>query len=264
MKAITAPILESETYQALLQAMNQGGLTAVSGLSDTAFSCVIHCLAEQAQNRLIITYSEQRAKQLEEYYRFFNREVYVYPAKDVLFYSADVHGNAITKQRMEILKRIAEQQSATIILPAEALLERLPGMEQLKRDRYRIQVGDTVDIKEFHQLLTAYGYERRDWVDGPGQYGVRGGILDIYPLTEDCPYRIELWGDEVDSLRSFDVESQRSIEELKELLIYPATELVLDDARIGKSFRNFIWLSVQTGIFPISMNLRLRYWNTFR
>ncbi len=237
MKAITAPILESETYQALLQAMNQGGLTAVSGLSDTAFSCVIHCLAEQAQNRLIITYSEQRAKQLEEYYRFFNREVYVYPAKDVLFYSADVHGNAITKQRMEILKRIAEQQSATIILPAEALLERLPGMEQLKRDRYRIQVGDTVDIKEFHQLLTAYGYERRDWVDGPGQYGVRGGILDIYPLTEDCPYRIELWGDEVDSLRSFDVESQRSIEELKELLIYPATELVLDDARIRKGLK---------------------------
>lgn len=237
MKAITAPIQGSKPYQAILQAMNQKGLTAVSGLSDTAFSCAVHCLGEQARNRLIITYSEQRAKQLEEYYRFFDREVYVYPAKDVLFYSADVHGNAITKQRMEILKRIAEEQTATIIIPAEALLERLPGIELLKQERYAIRVGDTIDMQMFHQRMTAYGYERRDWVDGPGQYGVRGGILDVYPLTEECPYRIELWGEEVDSLRSFDTESQRSIEELQELLIYPATELVLTDARIAKGLK---------------------------
>lgn len=237
MKAIVAPILESEPYQALLRAMEQKGFTAVSGLSDTAFSCAVHCLGNKSRYRLIITYSEQRARQLEENYRFFDRNVYVYPAKDVLFYSADVHGNAIVRQRMELLKQVVEGKEMTMILPVEALMERLPELPQLKRNLYRIQSGDTIYTKVFQQTLTALGYERRDWVDGPGQYAVRGGILDVFPLTEDCPYRIELWGDEVDSLRSFDVESQRSIEELKELVIYPATEVVLTEDRIAAGLR---------------------------
>lgn len=237
MKAMTEPVRESKSYQAILQAMNRKGFTAVSGLTDTAFSCAIHCLGADKKYRLIITYGEQRAKQLEENYRFFDRNVYVYPAKDVLFYSADVHGNAIVRQRIEILKRIVEEEASTIIFPVEALMERVPGPEHLKKNRHLIRVGDTVDVQAFSQIMTAFGYEKRDAVEEPGQYAVRGGILDVYPLTEDCPYRIELWGDEVDSLRSFDVESQRSIEEVKELLIYPATEIVLSDSRIAAGLK---------------------------
>lgn len=237
MKAITSPLLESQQYQAVQRAMKKKGFTAVSGLSDTAFSCAIHCLGMESQYRLIITYGEQRARQLEENYRFFDRDTYVYPAKDVLFYSADVHGNAITKQRIEILKLLAEKKPATIILPLEALMERLPEFSQFQKNLYHIQCGDTIEVKAFHQTLTALGYEKRDWVEAPGQYAVRGGILDVYPLTEDCPYRIELWGDEVDSLRSFDVESQRSIEELKEFIIYPATEVVLTEERIARGLK---------------------------
>ena len=237
MKAITEPILASEQYQSILQAMNQKGCTAVFGLSDTAFSCAVHCLGRQTKYRVIITYGERRARQLEEYYRFFDRSVYTYPAKDVLFYSADVHGNAIVRQRIEILKLLAEEQEATIILPAEALLERIPKLEELRKNRYTIQVGDTVDSQAFRSRVTDLGYERVDAVEGPGEYAIRGGILDIFPLTEDCPYRIELWGDEVDSLRSFDVESQRSIEEVKALVIYPATEAVLTDERIAAGLK---------------------------
>lgn len=232
MKAITTPIMESEPYQELLQRIEQKGFTAVSGLSDTAFSCAVHCLGRQQKYRLIVTYDEQRARKLEENYRFFDRQVYVYPAKDVLFYSADVHGNAIVRQRLEIVKRIVEQEEATIILPIEALMERLPELSELERNRYCVRTGAAVDTKEFRQALTALGYEKRDWVEETGQYSVRGGILDIFPLTEECPYRIELWGDEVDSIRSFDVESQRSIEEVTELFIYPATEMVLTEERI--------------------------------
>ncbi|MBQ8148732.1 MAG: transcription-repair coupling factor [Lachnospiraceae bacterium] len=237
MEAILTPVRESSSYQAILQAMERKGFVAVSGLSDTAFSCAVHCLGAQAPYRLIVTYGEQRARQLEENYRFFDRKVWVYPAKDVLFYSADVHGNAIARQRIEILKQIIESEEATIILPVEALMERLPELSQMKKNRYRIQNGDTIDIKEFNGTLTALGYQKKDWVEGPGQYAVRGGILDVYPLTEDCPYRIELWGDEVDSLRSFDVESQRSIEELQELVIYPAREIVLTEDRIARGLK---------------------------
>lgn len=237
MEAILAPVRESKPYQAMLQAMNQSGFTAVSGLSDTAFSCAVHCLSANAPYRVIVTYGEQRARQLEENYRFFDRRVFVYPAKDVLFYSADVHGNAIVRQRLEILKRVVEGQETTIILPIEVLMERLPELSQIEKNRYRIQVGDSIHIQEFHQRMTALGYEKRDWVDGVGQYAVRGGILDVFPLTDDCPYRVELWGDEVDSIRSFDVESQRSMEELQDLMIYPATEVVLTEERIARGLK---------------------------
>lgn len=237
MKAITKPITESTSYQAILQAMKHRGFIAVSGLSDTAFSCVSFCIGKDSRYRLILTYGEQRARQLAEYYRFFDRSVYVYPAKDVLFYSADVHGNAIVRQRMEILKCLMEEKEATVILPMEALMERIPDVSYIRNSLYTIRRGDVIDLKGFHETMTTLGYEKRDYVETTGQYAVRGGILDVFPLTEDCPYRIELWGDEVDSLRSFDVESQRSIEELEELVIYPATEVILTEERILRGLR---------------------------
>jgi transcription-repair coupling factor (superfamily II helicase) len=237
MKAITAPILESKQYQAIAQELNREGFTAVLGLSDTALSCAIHCLGQGHPYRLILTYNEQRARDLEEYYRFFDRQVYVYPAKDVLFYSADVQGNAIVRQRIEILKVLLEKRPATIILPLEALMERIPALDEFEKNRYLIRKGDSVELRTFHSTMIALGYEKRDLVESPGQYAVRGGILDVYPLTEDCPYRIELWGDEVDSIRSFDVESQRSIEEFEEFMIYPASELVLSEERILRGLK---------------------------
>lgn len=237
MNAITAPILGSEGYQAIAQELKKEGFTAVSGLSDTALSCAINCLGQPYRYRLILTYSEQRARELEQYYRFFDRQVYVYPAKDVLFYSADVQGNAIVRQRIELLKVLIEKQPATIIMPLEALMERLPRLAELEKNLYPVKKGDAIELKYFHSNLAALGYEKRDFVEMPGQYAVRGGILDVYPLTEDCPYRIELWGDEVDSIRSFDVESQRSIEEFEEFTIYPASELVLSEERILRGLK---------------------------
>ena len=77
------------------------------------------------------------------------------------------------------------------------------------------------------------GYEREAQVESCGQFSIRGGILDIFPLTEENPWRIELWGDEIDSIRSFDVESQRSIENLEEITIYPATEMLLTEKGSG-------------------------------
>ena len=237
MNTILTPVMESETYQVIEQEMNKGTMIAVSGMTDTALSCAVHCLGKEEPYRLIITYNEQRAHELSEIYRFFDREVYVYPAKDVLFYSADVQGNTIVRQRIEILRCLLENRRATVILPMEALLERLPGIDELRSNLYSIKCGDTVDIKSFHSRMTALGYEKRDFVELPGQYSVRGGILDVYPLTEDCPYRIELWGDDVDSIRSFDAESQRSIEEFGELIVYPASEFILSEERILRGLR---------------------------
>ena len=96
--------------------------------------------------------------------------------------------------------------------------------EELYGNRIKIHAEEALDFQKLQENLSILGYERENQVESPGQFAVRGGILDVFPLTEENPVRIELWGDEVDSIRSFDVESQRSTENLQEIEIYPATE----------------------------------------
>ena len=104
-------------------------------------------------------------------------------------------------------------------------LDGLSPAEEIVSKRIQISSGDTVDFTKLQERLSGLGYAREVQIEGPGQFAVRGGILDIFPLTEEIPVRVELWGDEVDSIRTFDVESQRSIENLQKIEIYPAAEL---------------------------------------
>ena len=187
--------------------------------------------------RLIVTYDEKRAREIVEDYRFYDREVSYYPAKDALFYYADVHSNATVKSRLEIFKKIAENERITIVTTIEGLMDRIPDISHIVENVICIKVGDTLEINSFSRKLTTLGYEKVTMVETPGQFSVRGGIVDIYPLTEECPYRVELWGDEVESIRCFDVESQRSIEEVKLVKIYPSCEMVLDDDRISRGLK---------------------------
>ena len=94
-----------------------------------------------------------------------------------------------------------------------------------------------LDLDKIRKELVRLGYESTFQVESTGQFSVRGGILDIYPLTEQNPIRIELWGDEIDSIRSFDAESQRSIENLEEITIYPASELILTEDTIARGVK---------------------------
>ncbi|HIT90890.1 MAG TPA: transcription-repair coupling factor, partial [Candidatus Merdenecus merdavium] len=114
----------------------------------------------------------------------------------------------------------------------DGCMDHLVPLEVIKESIKKIKIGDTIEIEQWKKDLINLGYERTAQVETHGQFAIRGGIMDIFPLTEENPYRIELWDDEVDSLRSFDGESQRSIENLEEVIIYPATELVLTKKRI--------------------------------
>ena len=146
-----------------------------------------------------------------------------------LFYHADIKGAALTGKRMEVLKKLTEKKNrepVTVITTADAFLDGLPSKEKLWESRIEIEAGAVIDFQKLQEELVHLGYERESQIEGPGQFAVRGGILDVYPLTEEIPVRIELWGDEIDSIRSFDVESQRSVENMEQVVIYPATENV--------------------------------------
>ena len=175
---------------------------------------------------LIITYSDLRAKELYENYRFFDREVLYFPAKDLIFFQADIHSNLLEQQRLQVLKALVERRQVTIITTMAACMNQLVPFEEWMDHIMEIDSACEIDTEELKKELIGLGYERVGQVEGPGQFAIRGGIIDIFPLTEETPIRIELWGEEVDSIRSFDVESQRSIENLDAIRIYPAAELI--------------------------------------
>lgn len=189
---------------------------------------------DDASVRLILTYNDRRAEELYSDMKFYGRDVYMYPAKDILFFSADVHGNAITRRRMEVLRRLATGEPCTIIATVDAMYDKIPALSYMKKYVINIHVAQSLDLDELKGKLVDLGYEKTDSVEEPGQFAIRGGIVDIFPLTEECPYRIDMWDDEVDTIKTFDAENQRSIENVDELVIYPAGEMVLSKERIDR------------------------------
>ena len=128
-----------------------------------------------------------------------------------MFYQSDIRGNALTQERILAYRRLFEEENATIITTFDALMDRLVRPEVLRGFLLRLKAEDTLDLEKLRQHLVGMGYESAYQVDAPGQFAVRGGIVDIFALTEELPYRIELWGDEIDSIRIFDPDSQRSV-----------------------------------------------------
>ena len=198
------------------------GIIQAAGCVNSQKTHLMYALGDGCEYRVIAFSSEEKAKKAYDEYRFLTENVYMYPARDLLFYHADIKGKLLTVLRALLEKAPGEE--ITVITTMDAFLDGLPHPEEVHGHRIRIAGGDTVDFTDFQSKLAELGYERESQIEGPGQFAVRGGILDVFPLTEELPVRIELWGDEIDSIRSFDVESQRSVENLEEVTIYPASE----------------------------------------
>ena len=205
---------------------------AISGCIDSQKCHLMAGLSEGYPFRIIVTYNELKAKEIYDDMLLYEKEVYLYPAKDIIFYSADIHGHAIVKERLKILKRILSQEPTTIIMTIDGGMDRILPLELFRPRILTIKEREIVEIDGLVAELMLLGYERCVQVETPGQFAVRGGLLDVFPLTEEVPYRIEFWDDEVDTIRSFDVDSQRSIEQVEELTVYPATEFIFDKTMI--------------------------------
>lgn len=227
------PLVDLAEYTDMKQDLDQGkGPVQISGVTDSQKVHVMHELSKDNPWRLVVTYDDTRAKEIFDDFSYFEPNTWLYPARDLLFYISDIHGNLLTRQRMQVFKHLLEDEGGVVVTTVDGLMDHLLPLSRIKESCLNIMVGQTLDMEEIKHLLTGMGYERMGQVDGMGQFSVRGGILDVFPLTEEVPVRIELWGDEVDSIRSFDAESQRSIQQMDEVTIYPAAELILTKEHI--------------------------------
>ena len=232
MQALIAPLTELAEFETVLKKRKQEtGILQFAGCVNSQKTHMMYALSDGFDYKIIAVSSEMKAKQIYEEYRFLDSDIYQYPAKDLLFYQADLRGKYLIKQRMEVFQAIMEGRGATIVTSYDGFMDALLPIESMMERIRTFRVGDVVDFEAIKKDMVLLGYDREEQIEGPGQFAVRGGIMDIYPLTEEVPIRIELWGDEIDSIRTFDVESQRSIENLDVITIYPASDFSEEEAK---------------------------------
>ena len=237
MDAFVQPLYELADFDAIIRQLKKPGIVQVSGCLDSQKAHFTNGLLREFPFRLIVAENDLKAKAFYEDFRLYDPEVLYYPARDLIFYQADIHGNLLTRQRIQVLRALLEREEVTIVTSIDSCLDCLVPLAVWKEKVIKIRNDSEIDLDRMKRHLLELGYEWAAQVEVPGQFSIRGGIMDVFSLTEDNPWRIELWGDEVDSIRSFDAESQRSIENLEEITIYPATEVVLDKETIRQGIK---------------------------
>ena len=201
----------------------------LSGLADVGKVQIISATSEVVKRPiLIITYNEIKAKKMLEDLKYFMKNIDYFPRREIVAYDYEVESKDIPYERIEVLNKIKENKTDIVITTVEALMQKMISKELLYKYVIQFKIGDTYDLETIKQNLILLGYERNDLVENKGQFSIRGGIVDI-GLSEKQGIRIEFWGDEVDSIRYFNIASQRSTEMVQEVLIEPAHEFIVEN-----------------------------------
>ena len=241
MKTFYAPLSELAGIEQLKKDLEVTGQPVmISGCIDTQKIHLVHAAVNDYRFRLIITGDEAKAREMQEDSRFFDKSSIYYPAKDFIFYSADVHGNQLAGERLRCIQKIIAAQdnktNITVITTIDGCVDMLMPLQRYRDNIIHFKNSDIIDTEKLISKLVGIGYTRVPMIDGQGQFAVRGGIIDIFSYTDETPVRIELWDDEIDSIRFFDVESQRSVEKIQTYDVFPATEWILSEDEIDAGF----------------------------
>ena len=207
---------------------NKKSPIVISGLTDVGIAHMISATKEFAKKPIcIITYNEMQAKKLVEDLKYFTDKVIFLPKKEIVTYDYIAESKDLPYERIEALNKIQESKINIVVTTIEAVMQKMISKKELYKNVLKFKIGDQYNLEELKQKLVDLGYIRYDLIDGRGQFSVRGGIVDI-SITEKIGVRIEFWGDEIDSIRYFNVISQRSTENIEKITIYPAHEYLLE------------------------------------
>ena len=204
-----------------------------AGLTGAQRAMLTYALWQRAEKQTVLIAPDEASatKLAEDLAQLAGAEnVSFYPAKDFQFRSTEGASAEYEQQRLAVLGRIIDGSCGIVVASAEAALQYTIPPGTYKYNTIGLRRGDSADIKELAERFARAGYERRNQVDGPCQFSVRGGILDFFSPQAQSPVRIEFWGDEIDSVACFDLESQRRTKEIDEASVAPARE-VLPDSR---------------------------------
>lgn len=232
------PLLQSSEFRNIKEHLKKSSEpVALTGSIDSQQVNLMSAITKDYKYSIVVTHNDKRAREIYEDYLLYDKSVVYYPAKDFIFYNADIHGNLTLTERLGAIKKIIEGEHLVIVTTIDGLMDKLIPIDVIESNLVTIRLTDTIDLNEVQKKLGNMSYERVSQVEMSGQYAVRGEIIDIFPMGEEVPVRIDLWDDEIDSIKTFDVDSQRSIENIDEVKIYPATEFILDKKEICEGIK---------------------------
>ncbi|WP_270474348.1 transcription-repair coupling factor [Clostridium cochlearium] len=234
LNGILKPLKDSKEFKDIKDNIQSGRYPLnITGLEDSSKSYLIKGVYDEIDKPLLIlTHSDIEAKNICEDLFFYEPNVHYFPSKEVVFYNIDAISGDLRWERLKIIKRILEPGKKIIVTSIESIAPVCIPLNLYKEYFLKFSIGDVVNYNDLSEKLLKSGYERVDLVRNKGQFSIRGGILDIFPPTSSEPYRIEFFDDEIDSIRNFNTESQRSIEKVDSIEVFPAKEIILDKENI--------------------------------
>lgn len=220
-----------EEYRRFHAALNNNTPVSVAGVAESAQAQLI-CQAAAGRNAVVIAYSDMEAKALYEDLCYFGGDVQFFPSKEYIFYNVEATGRELEQQRLASLFSLVHSREKTLVVTSlEGVLDYTAGKAEFISGSIRVEPGQRFDLSALAEKLVEIGYTREELVEGRGQFSIRGGILDFYPVYRENPVRIEFFDDEVDSIRSFDAMTQRSMEPVEREIIAPCREAIFSKAK---------------------------------
>ena len=223
-------LLQTNNFEQVIQDIHTESTQLVTGIAGSARAALIASIAqEKNQPTVIFTANLHQANILAEDLRLFYDEnkIFIYNVNEVLHAQLSVASPEEQAERIETLEFLLSKEPGIVLIPVAGARRLLPPREIYENAHLSINLDSEVELEELTQKLVSLGYEREQIVAKPGEFSIRGGIVDVYPLTERYPIRIELFDIEVDSIRTFSADTQRSNEQLEEVRIPPVTEAIL-------------------------------------
>ena len=209
---------------------NKKSPIAISGLIDVGIVGLTSAIHEFGKQPIcILTYNELQAKKLYESLKYFTEKVVFFPKKEIVTYDYIAESKDLPYQRIEALNQIQAKKNLIIVTTIEAVMQKLPSKNTLYQNTLKFKIGESYSLEEIKKQLVALGFSRCEMIEGKGQFCIRGGIVDI-AIDEKKGIRIEFWGDEVDSIREFQISNQRSTANKDNITIFPAHEYILENS----------------------------------
>ena len=236
LKGVLQPLRDDSTFNEIITSINNKRYPInINGLSDSGKSYGIFEIYESIDSPMIIlTHSDMEAKNIYEDLSFYTNDIYYFPAKEVVFYNIDAISGDLRWARLKVIKEILDNKNKIIVTSIDTLTSVYTPKELFREYTFKLSVDDDVNFKDLSKKLLESGYERVEAVEGKGEFSLRGGILDVFPPIATYPYRIELFGDSIESIRTFNKESQRSIEKVDNIEIFPAKEIILNEEALNR------------------------------
>lgn len=229
-KGFFRPLLDNQEYVSLVKGLQKkAGYQAAYGLTSSQSSYISAGLYKTwGHSAVFLAVSAQSAKKKLADFKTLLPEVEValFPDIDPVPFGAIAQSREVMVQRLIAIDKILNKKNILAVAPIGALLKKLVPSSVIQEYCFSLEVGQRVILTDLIKRLVDQGYERVEMVEGPGHFSIRGGIIDIFPLVTPLPFRIELFDDEIDSIRQFDVSTQRSLDKLKDIEIFPAREII--------------------------------------